>query len=190
MIKKLIEIFKYWIPLAIAITLICGLVYLAVQQDMRIGANDPQIQIVEDSVAALSNGSTMQSVVPPYKIDMAKSLAPYIMVFDQNGQLVASSVTLNGQDPTLPSGVFDYAKNHRDSRLTWQPASGVRSAVVVMKYSGAASQGFVLVGRSLREVENRENWLTIQVTAVWLATIFITFTAVAFFEFITSRKRR
>lgn len=189
MIKKLVGILKYWVPLAIATTLICGLVYFAVQQDMRTGANDPQIQIAEDSAAALSNGSMVQTVVPLRKVDMARSLAPYIIVFDQAGQLVASSVTLRGQDPKLPAGVFNYVKNHKDVRFTWQPSAGVRSAVVVMKFGGS-NPGVVLVGRSLREVENREARLTMQVAAVWLVTIFITFTVVAFFELVTSRKRR
>ncbi len=39
------DILKYWIPLAAAITVVCGVIYVAVQQDIRMAANDPQIQM-------------------------------------------------------------------------------------------------------------------------------------------------
>ena len=38
-----------------------------------------------------------------------------------------------------------------EDRLTWQPEPGVRSATVVVHYQGAQA-GFVMAGRSLREV--------------------------------------
>ena len=44
---------KTWVPLTIGTTLLCGLVYLATQQSIRQGANDPQIQMAEDAAAAL-----------------------------------------------------------------------------------------------------------------------------------------
>jgi hypothetical protein len=51
------KVLKQWLPLAIAITLLCGLVYVAVQQEVRLSANDPQIGMAEDLAAALSHGS-------------------------------------------------------------------------------------------------------------------------------------
>jgi hypothetical protein len=45
---------KFWLPLAAAVTMLSGLVYIAVQQNMRIGANDPQIQLAEDAARALA----------------------------------------------------------------------------------------------------------------------------------------
>jgi hypothetical protein len=57
-------ILKHWLLLAIVLTGLIGLVYVAVQQDLRQGANDPQIQMAEDALAKLANGQSVQNVVP------------------------------------------------------------------------------------------------------------------------------
>ena len=43
--KTVFQIFKKWLPLAIATAGLCALVYLTVQQSLRMDANDPQIQM-------------------------------------------------------------------------------------------------------------------------------------------------
>ena len=153
-----------------------GLIYAAVQQDIRQGANDPQIQMAEDIAAKLANGEQVQNVVPSEKVDIAKSLAPYVIIFDANGNPVASSAQLNGQTPTIPSGVFDYVRQNGEDRITWQPQAGVRSAVVVTNIKGLNS-GFVLAGRSLREVEKREDNLLLILLSGWIVMLFITLVA-------------
>ena len=50
------NIIRHWLPLAVLTFAFCGLVYLAVQQDLRIGANDPQIQMAEDIASAITGG--------------------------------------------------------------------------------------------------------------------------------------
>ncbi len=40
---------KYWLPLAIVITALSGFIYLVGQQNLRMSANDPQIQLSEDT---------------------------------------------------------------------------------------------------------------------------------------------
>ncbi len=47
------KVLKQWLPLAIAITLLCGLVHVAVQQEVRLSANDPQIGMAEDLAAVI-----------------------------------------------------------------------------------------------------------------------------------------
>lgn len=145
-----------WLPLAVAATLIIGLNYVLAQQVLRMSANDPQIQMAEDAASALGLGQSLVSVVPLVKIDIANSLAPYLVVYDEAGTAMASSGWLHNQIPALPSGVFDYVRAHGENRITWQPEPGVRSAVVVTRISGART-GFVMAGRSLREVEVRED---------------------------------
>jgi hypothetical protein len=44
-------ILKYWLLIVIIVTGICGLIYGVVQQDIRQGANDPQIQMAEDAAS-------------------------------------------------------------------------------------------------------------------------------------------
>ena len=50
--RIIFEIIKKWLPLAIATAGLCALVYLTEQQSLRMGANDPQIQMAEDAAAA------------------------------------------------------------------------------------------------------------------------------------------
>lgn len=154
-----LKTFVAWAPLAVVITLLSLLVYAAVQQNFRQTANDPQIQLSEDSATSLNNGANPQSLVPTTKVDMAKSLSPYLIIFDDTGKVVASSVQLDNSTPQPPSGVFDNARQYNQNRLTWEPKDGVRSAIVVTKYNN----GFVLSGRSLREVEVREDKLWLMV---------------------------
>src|SRR5579863_5948362 len=149
-------IIKYWLLTAIIICGLCFIYYAVIQQEMRSNANDPQIQMAEDGATQLASGQQVQTVVPAQKVDIATSLAPYIIIFDDSGKPIASSAQLDGQIPTIPSGVFDYVRQHGEDRISWQPRPGVRSAIVVTQFKGPNS-GFVVAGRSLREVEIRED---------------------------------
>jgi hypothetical protein len=169
-------ILKYWLVMAIAITGLVGLCYAAVQQDIRQSANDPQIQIAEDIAAKLADGQSVQNVVPSEKVDVAKSLTPYIIVFDATGKPLASSAQLDGQTPTIPAGVIDDVKQNSEDRITWQPQSGVRSAIVITPFKGSTS-GFVLVGRSLREVEILEDHILRILIVGGIGMLFATFLA-------------
>jgi hypothetical protein len=175
-IDRVKTILKYWLVMAVTITGLIGLCYAAVQQDIRQSANDPQIQIAEDSAAKLADGQSVQNVVPSEKVDIAKSLAPYIIVFDATGKPLASSALLDGHTPTIPAGVIDYVKQNGEDRMTWQPQSGVRSAVVVTQFKGSNS-GFVLTGRSLREVEVLEDHILQVLLVGWIGMLFATFLA-------------
>jgi len=171
-------ILKYWLLMAAIVTGLSGLLYAAVQQDLRQSANDPQIQMAEDTAAKLADGQQVQNVVPSEKVDIANSLAPYIIIFDATGKPIASSVQLNGQTPTIPSGVFDYVRQNGEDRITWQPQSGVRSAIVVTQFKGP-NPGFVLAGRSLREVEIREDDIMHLILLGWIAILLVTLLATA-----------
>lgn len=167
---QVLNALKIWLPLAIVATGLCGLVYLAVQRDMRIGANDPQIQIAQDVAKQISAGQNPLDFIPPIKVDVSQSLANYIVIFDNKGKIIGSSAQLNGKDPVIPQGVFVNTKNLGETRFTWQPRTGVRSAVVVDYYKGLNS-GYVLVGRSLHEVENRIDNLGLIMLLGWVTTL-------------------
>jgi hypothetical protein len=47
----------------------------------------------------------------------------------------------------------------------------VREAIVVVPWSGANGSGTVFAGRSLRLVEERENWLTLMVGAALVVAL-------------------
>jgi hypothetical protein len=158
----------YWLSLVGVFTFAAGLVYITAQQVIRLSGNDPQIQMAEDAAQSLSEGKNPQ--VPSSVIDMRSSLATYMIIFDDTGQPITSTVQLEGITPAVPSGVFGSVRQEGEKRFTWQPKTGVRSAAVVTHYGGTHS-GFVLVGRSLREVEKREDQILQLVGVAWLCAL-------------------
>ncbi len=182
------NVLRQWLPLAVVVTAVCGLVYLAVQQELRQTANDPQIQIAEDAAAALENGAAVESVVTSEKTAIERSLAPFVIVYDDSGGVIGSSALLHGRIPKLPDGVLDYVRSNGQDRVTWQPEPGVRIAAVIVRSQGA-QPGFVLVGRSLREVEVREDNAFREAAAAWFVTMAASLAAVIFGEFFLAGKR-
>ncbi len=154
------------------LTLSYGVIYFAYQQILRQGANDPQIQMAEDYSDQLSSGESLSIFTGLKLVDIDKSLSPYVMVYDDKGTLKFSSARFNGNIPTIPSGVLEYTKNHIEDRVTWQPSIGVRQAIVVKYYKGN-NNGFVVAGRSLREVEIREDNLTKQLFFLWVISVVV-----------------
>jgi sensor histidine kinase regulating citrate/malate metabolism len=73
----------------------------------------------------------------------------------------------------LPNGVLDAAKTKGETRITWQPKKGLRFALVV-KYFNDQNSGYVVVGRSIKEIEARESDLLRGVIVGWIATLIIT----------------
>lgn len=166
-------VYLYFVAFAL-LTALCGLIYIVGQQNLRLGANDPQIQIAQDLSDRLSHGVSMETVVPNQVIDVARSLSPFIIIFDQNGNPMVSQALLDGKVPVPPLGVFQFVSARGEDRFTWQPRNGVRMATVVTRFSGVNS-GFVLTARSLREVEIREDQLLRLVFIGWAAMmIFLT----------------
>ncbi len=165
--------FLSWLPLAIVITAMSGLIYLAVQQELRLSANDPQIEMAEDGATNLSLGQSVETVFAQKIINISSSLAPFMVVYSSTGQILGSTGLLNGQNPKLPDGVLNQVKLNGQQRFTWQPQDDVRIAAVVSPVIGSPG-GYVLVGRNLREVEKREALLEFQVGIVWLTTLFLT----------------
>jgi hypothetical protein len=156
-----------WLPVAVLATIMAGLVYGVGQHILRSGANDPQVQMAHDAAASWDAGANPVSLIPSGRIDVGRSLAPFLIVFDSCGVEIASSAVLDGSSPRLPSGVFDSVRQAGEDRITWQPAQGVRIAAVIVP----ARQGFVLAGRSLRLVEEREGDTELLALLGWLAAL-------------------
>lgn len=142
-----------WVPLAVGIVGTFGFVYFAVQQQWRMSADFPQVQLAEDAATRLGAGGAPAAYDAPEKIDIARSLSPWIAIYDDEGRAVAWTGTLDGQAPALPAGVLDHVRTSGASRVTWQPRPGLRDATVVRRVDGAV-RGFVVAGRSLREAES------------------------------------
>lgn len=158
-------------------TFIAGTAANISHQVLRMSANDPQIQLAEDAAQRLNAGEDVAGILPDRKVDMAASLAPFVIVYDNAGRPVASSASLDGTTPTPPRGVLEYVRSHSQERVTWQPRPGVRIASVMIR----TANGFVVAGRNMREVEIREDnvvklaamgWLAanLALTTIWLLT--------------------
>jgi hypothetical protein len=177
------SIFKKIIFITVILAIVFGFAFSLTQQVLRQSANDPQIQIARDAAAKLALGED-----PAYfssnvygQVDMAKSLAPFLITFDGNGKLLVANATLNGTTPLPPAGVFASAKKHGENRITWQPAKGVRIAAVVAYYGGSR-EGYALAGRSLQEVENRVSGLQMLTFWAWLVTTIIAIIGLLFID--------
>ncbi|MGD0753029.1 MAG: hypothetical protein ABSA23_16675 [Anaerolineales bacterium] len=94
--------------------------------------------MAEDAASHLNAGASMDSVVPSTKVEVADSLAPFLIVFDNSGKVLASSATLHGKLPAYPMGALDYARQNGQNRVTWQPEAGVRMATVVVPYNSGS----------------------------------------------------
>ncbi len=171
--KKLSRSLHQWLPLVAVITIMSGTLYIVVQQDFRQTANDPQIQLAEDVAARLSQGEPPQAIIRPGEIDISTSISPFVAIYDATGKLVISSATLGGQPIDIPNGVFNTTKARGEDRLTWQPHAGVRQALIITHYT-ASGGGYVVAGRSLREVEHRIDLLGFYVILGWCAMMVAT----------------
>ncbi len=151
----------------ILVTILCGLVYVTVQQAHRSGANDPQLQIALDIKNAIESNRSLDRWMTNDSIEISRSLSVFKTLYDKNGIPVQSTGLLDGQIPKMPQGVFQFTNQHAEDVFTWQPKGGVRMAVV-LEAVDSPQIGFVAVGRSLNEIEKRESNLTTMVLVAWL----------------------
>lgn len=219
--KSFSRIFLAWLPLAVAITGICLLVYATVQQNYRQSLNDPQIQMAESIAASVPTvqfspldpahpASAIVSLLPkdmyPMPIDIGKDLTPWFALFGNNGDpvvfknystgidgtrydLTIATGVLGGEVLKVPLGVLQAARNSTgkdtahsyENRVTWQPTPNIRQAIVVVWVP--QSQIYVVAGRNMREVENREGQLTTFVALAWLVLLVATFATKAFSKY-------
>ena len=182
---KLKSIFRVWLPFAVVITAFSMLAYGSVQQVYRQNADDPQIQMAHDSAEALNDGVAVDAIVPAHQIDISTSLAPFYVIFDTGQQPVSASGLLEGATPQLPEGVLDFTQRNGENRLTWEPKPGTRIATVIVSYE----DGYVLAGRNMREVEQREAQVTLFAGVTGFLAMAGTLVVISFGEiFLTEKK--
>jgi len=149
------------------VTVLCGLIYVSVQQSHRSGANDPQLQIALDLKNAIQANQSTGKWMTGDSTEISNSLSVFKTLFDKDGEPLQSTGFLDGNPPRIPKGVFDFTTKHTENVLTWQPRGCVRLAMVI-ELVNSPSVGFVAVGRSLKEVEKRESTLVTMVVVAWL----------------------
>jgi hypothetical protein len=193
-IRSLLSVF-FWrvtlifLPIAAGLTLFCGVNYINEQQILRLGANEPQEWLAQDTVAKIASGSTVAQIATGTPIAIETDSAPYIDLYDSTGKPVAGTGYLHGWLPQIPIGVFAAAlstarNDQHNNFVTWQPEPGVREAIVIDPIPG----GFVVAGRSLAYVEWEESRLTVRTFLGWFGTMLGTLTIVILAVLITIKR--
>ncbi len=150
----------------VAITFFFGIIFLAVQQSLRLGANEPQASMARELSQELVKGTSPQGLVSG-TIDMEQSMQPFTIVYNKMGQVVAGNGYLDGKIPRVPIGVLQAATPEHMNEVTWQPKEDVRVASV----SALAGSYYVLGGRSLVVVESQVMALTVWMAIAWLVSL-------------------
>ncbi len=148
------------------ITIFFGTIYITLQQSLRIGANNPQIQLAQDAAESLNNGINPVSFADS-RVDIVKSLSPFIIIYSKSGHAITGNGYLNNKIPTIPDGVLQNSDGKDYSFVTWQPQDKTRIASV----SVSAKNYYVLSGRSLKEVEKQIQTMTVYVLLGWFSSI-------------------
>ncbi|HZU32087.1 MAG TPA: hypothetical protein VFB79_13300 [Candidatus Angelobacter sp.] len=162
----------YTATLAVILTILGGAAAITMQQMLRGGANQPQIDMAEWYASEIGSGEAPGNVIPPGYVDMERSLQPFVIFYDDHGKPGPGTGYIDQAIPTPPAGVFDFVRSHGSENVTWQPRPGVRMASVVKRVGGKGS-GFILAGRSLRVVEEQEGLLRRMAFGGWIAVMLL-----------------
>lgn len=160
-------------PIAAAALVVLAVVYAVAQQGYRNGADDPQHQLARDAAARLDRGEPPADVVAAETkggtaVDLRRQTSPFVIVVDaaRKTTATAGNATLDGDERVPPAGAI-----RKGNTFTWQPASGVREAVVVE--ATADGTRLVIAGRALRDVEHRIDDLTLEVALGMVAAVLV-----------------
>jgi hypothetical protein len=135
--------------------------YVFVQQEARSAIEVPLIQMAQSAKADLQTGVGPATILKAQSIDLSVSQMPFITLYSLDKKVIGSSETLKGKTLLLPNGVLDNARAKGETRVTWQPKSGLRFASIT-EY--VPTFGYIAVAESLREVETRatrNTWLAL-----------------------------
>lgn len=143
------------VVLGLILTVLGGAAAATFQGMLRSGANQPQAQMAAFYASEIASGVTADEAIPRGYVDLQRSLEPFVIFYNDHGEPTTSTGYLNQSIPKPPAGVFEYLRSHSTDTVTWQPQPDVRIAAVIHRVPGPDS-GFILSGRSLREVEEQE----------------------------------
>jgi hypothetical protein len=151
-------------------TILALALYAIPQQLLRRGADDPQVEMADNLTWQLEQGVAPTDAVPAGTVDLAHSLSPFLIAYDDQGNSLASQARLNGQTPTLPQSLLEDVRQRGQDRITWRPGEAIRFAAVIQRVNGA-HPGFVLAGRSLREEGARQKAVRQMAAIAWAAML-------------------
>lgn len=176
-----------FLPFAVCITLLSGLIYFSSQQVIRLSANEMPSLSVDTALARISIGQQLNTILPNVPIELSKPFGFFFSAYNEQKVLTIAQTTVHGASVTIPDGVFDYAKLHGKDRVTWQPETGIRLATVVVYEP--KTKTYLVAGRDLTDYEHRIETLGIQILLGWALTMGGTFVAVCFKHIMHTNKR-
>lgn len=192
---------RVWVPLAVAVTASCLLLYALMQQSYQSEQYDPQIQVAEDVALRVGAGVKPVTFAIKDQADIAVSLSSWFAIYDAAGTPIVSTGLLRGEMPQPPQTAFSDLRARaleqpngvakaKESRMTWEPEADVRHAVVVVE----AGDHFVVAGRSMREIDghiwNMESLIGIGWVLTLLATLFAVWIGSHAQDFITFSRQQ
>lgn len=145
---------------ALALTvLVFGTIYVVAQQTQRQGADDAPARLAS---AVAADGS----LATAGRFDLRSRLDAFAMRVRPDGRIIRDAVTLDGRPAVPPAGVLAAAVRSGTDRVTWEPAPGLRFAVVAVSSGGEV----VVAGQSLAPAERRIDQLGILIATAGFAT--------------------
>ncbi len=156
-----------WLIGVVVATITLGTVYVVAQQLDRQAADQAGAQLASQVASELSTGSSATIDALP-RVDLAASLAAFVVVYDGSGHPISGNGYLDGQLAAPPSGVISTAASDGSNHVTWQPRPGLRFATVEVR----SGDRIVMGAQSLIPTEQRTDRLGLLVALAWLGTMF------------------
>lgn len=164
------KLVKLWLPFAVTITLVIGVVYGVTQQSLRQSANNNPAMLANDAVEAIKRGNVASSIVPSRIIHLESDQSAFVSIYDKDFKLVATSARLVNDDINPPQGVLEHAKSKGENKVTWQPKDKLRFATVT-RYTDSPKPYYVFVGQSLVSTEDAISSITTLCLLGWFVTM-------------------
>lgn len=159
------------LPTFVTLTTIFLTIAVSGQQVLRMSANDPQVQFAEEVSSAVSGDVAPEAITGQPRGDATKNLGPFLVIYAEDGKPLSSTADIDGNVPVLAKRTLDSIKKAGQKSFTWEPKKGFRTAAVSKYFKGEKSSGFVVVAKSLREVELRTMKLYLVSLAGYVLTL-------------------
>ena len=157
-----------WLMPMVVATITFGTIYVVATQLDRLSANDAPARLASQVAAELREGQSTTIDAQPH-VDLERSLAPFVVVENEQGVATEGSGFIRNKLVSLPTGVLSSAAQSGQDDVTWQPQPGLRFATVTLK----VGDQFVSAGQSLAPSDGRLGTLQVLIGFGWLLAILV-----------------
>ena len=100
------------------VTFSCLLAYIVAQKVIRLGANELPVRFTAETSIKLSNGHSVRDAIPEETVDISRSLNTFVMIFDKDKSLIASSAMMGRDKPVYVKGALYYTDKISEYKVT------------------------------------------------------------------------